>query len=160
FDESFGIALDFRWQPFGARFGADHGKNGRRSNDAAFARLGIFQFDFFQLFRARHFADLGLVENLDVAVGFYPTRKVVRHLHTVSPNEKKYFGRALRKEHRRLAGRIAAAGDNHSFVATKLTFQRGGSVISTYTFELFAALGFEPAIIRASRNEESFRAKH
>jgi hypothetical protein len=90
----------------------------------------------------------------------HPTRKVVRHLHTVSPNEKKYFGRAFGKEHSRLAGRIAAAGDNHSFVATKLTFQRGGSVINADAFELFAALGFEPAIIGTSRDEQSFRAKH
>src|SRR5205823_8031096 len=95
-----------------------------------------------------------------VVVSLHPPRRVVRHLHAVSPNEKKYFGRAFGKEHRRLAGGVAAAGDNHSFVATKLTFQRGRSVINADTFELFAALGFEPAIIGASRNQDRFCAKH
>src|SRR4029450_2434476 len=122
--------------------------------------LGIFQFDLLQLFSAGHFADLRLVEDVDVRARFHASRKIDRHLHIISPNEKKYLGRALGKEHRRLPGRVAAAGDNDRFVATKLTFQRGGSVVNTHTLELLAALGFEPTIIRASCNEESFCAKH
>src|SRR6202011_2225842 len=89
-----------------------------------------------------------------------PTRKIVRHFHILSPDEKEHFGRAVGKEHRRLAGGVAAAGDNDSFVAAKLTFQGGGSVVNADTFELFATLRFEPAIIGASCNEDSFCVKH
>src|SRR3984893_80503 len=78
----------------------------------------------------------------------------------ISPNEEQHFGRPLGKEHRGLAGGVAAAGDNNSFVATKLTFQRGGCVVNAHAFELFATPGVEPAIIRTSRDEESFCAKH
>ena len=58
FDESFVVALDFRWQPFSAWFRADHGKDSRRSNLSALACLRIFQLDLFELFSAKHLADL------------------------------------------------------------------------------------------------------
>src|SRR6266536_2285518 len=105
-DESFVISFDLCGQPLRAWAGADHRKHGRRPNDSALACLGIFQFDLFQLFSAEHFADLRVVENLDVFTGLHPTRKIVRHLvaNVVSPNEKEYFGRAVGKEHRCLAG--------------------------------------------------------
>ena len=148
FDESFGVALDFRWQPVGARSGADHGKNGRCSDNSAFASVRIFQFDLFQLFSARHFADLGLVKDLDVVAGLHPTGKIVRHLHTVSPNEKEYFGRALGKEHRRLARRVSTPGDNNRFIAAKLTFHRSRRVVNAHPLKLFTSLGFEPAMGR------------
>src|SRR5207249_10068710 len=62
--------------------------------------------------------------------------------------------------HRCLAGCVAAAGENNSFVATQLALQRGGSVINADTFELFAAFSVEPAIIGASGNQDSFCAEH
>ena len=75
-------------------------------------------------------------------------------------NDKQYLRRTFGKKHRGLPGRVAAAGDDHRFVATKPPLQRRGGVINARPFELFAALGFEPAIIRASRNQDSFCAKH
>ena len=75
FDESFFVPLNFRRQPLCAWAGADHGKNRRRLNDSALACLGIFQFDLFQLFSAGHFADLSVVENLNVFTGPPPDAK-------------------------------------------------------------------------------------
>ena len=90
FDESFFVSLNFRRQPLCAWACANHGKHRRRSNDSTLACLGIFQFDLFQLFSAGHFADLSVVENLNVFTGLHPTRKIVRHLagNVVSPNDK------------------------------------------------------------------------
>jgi hypothetical protein len=90
FNESFFVPLNFRRQPRCAWASANHGKHSRRSNHSALACLGIFQFDLFQLLSAGHFADLRVVEDLDVFAGLHPTRKIVRHLvgNVVSPNDK------------------------------------------------------------------------
>src|SRR4029077_755278 len=90
FDESFLVPLDFRRQPVCAWASTDHGKHRGRPNNSALARLGIFKFDLFQLFSAGHFADLRIVENLDVFTSLHPTRKIVRHLvgNVISPNDK------------------------------------------------------------------------
>src|SRR4029077_19499622 len=89
-DESLAVPLDFRRQPLCAWARADHGKHRGGSNDSALACLGIFQFDLFQLFSARHFANLSLLADLDVFASLHPTRKIVRHLvgNVVSPNDK------------------------------------------------------------------------
>src|SRR5437879_4740680 len=79
FDESFVVALDFGRQPVRAWACADHGKHSRRSNLSAFAVLRIFQLDLFELFSAKHFADLRLVKDLNVLTRLHSTREVVRH---------------------------------------------------------------------------------
>ena len=45
FDETFLVALNFRRQPFRAGRRADHRKNRRRLDRAAFTGLRVFQFD-------------------------------------------------------------------------------------------------------------------
>src|SRR5207248_1612199 len=89
-DKAFLVSFDLWRQPLCAWTGADHGKHGRRANDSALACLGIFQFDLFQLFSAGHFADLSVIENLNVFAGLHPTRKIVRHFvsNVISPNDK------------------------------------------------------------------------
>ena len=42
------VALDLGRQPVGAGLRADHGKDGGRLHRAAFAGLGVFQFDGFE----------------------------------------------------------------------------------------------------------------
>ena len=73
FDESFVVALNFLRQPFSAWFRADHGKDSRRSNLSALAGLRVFQLDLFELFSAKHLADLRLIKNLNVLLHLNPS---------------------------------------------------------------------------------------
>ena len=105
FDKSFFVALDLDWQPFGARDGADHGKDCRRFDNAPLASLGIFQLGFLERFVPRHFSDLGVIKNVDVRCRFHPSRKIGRHLGKIfSPNDEQHFGSAIGKKHCGLAG--------------------------------------------------------
>ena len=123
--------------------------------------FGIFQLDFLELFSARHFANLGVQRISMFSRASHSARKIVDIFEMiVAANDEQHFGGALGKEHRGLARRVAAAGDNHRFAATKLTFQRGGCVINANAFKLFAALGLQPAIVRAGRDQDSFRSQH
>ncbi|MEO7723610.1 MAG: hypothetical protein ABIU29_02815 [Chthoniobacterales bacterium] len=62
----------------------------------------------------RHFADFGLVKNLDVRLRCDAARKVIGHplAEIISPNEKKHPVRAFGEKHGRLSGRITRTGDD------------------------------------------------
>ena len=74
--------------------------------------------------------------------------------------DEQRFGRAIGKKHRCLAGGIATADDDHSFVAANPTFERRRGIVNADAFEPFAVLSFEPAIIGSGRNQNSFCAKN
>src|SRR6266496_3265186 len=161
FDEPFFVALDLEWQPLGAWNGADHGKNRRCSDNPPLAGLRIFQLGFFEHFAARHFSDLGVKENLDVVVRFHPPRKIARHFREiVAADYEQHFGGAVGKEHRGLAGRIAASSDDDGLAPTNLTLKRRRRVVNAHIFKFFAPLRIQPAVIRASRDQNAFCPEH
>src|SRR5215469_13339973 len=141
FDKSFVVALDFRRQPFGAWFRANHRKNSRCSKRSAFASLRIFQLDLFELFFAGHFADLCLVKDLNVLTRLHPTREIVGHFvgDIFSPNDEQYLGSALGKKHRGLTRGVAAPDDHNRFVATNLTFHCSRRIVNAHVLKLLAS---------------------
>ncbi len=129
-------------QPFGAGIGANHGKNGGRSDHAPFAGLGVFQLGFFQLFSRQTICESRCERESRCSLSLPPVAKDRSTSLERSPPRitRSDFGGAIGKEHRGLARRIAAAGDDDSFPATNLTFERGRGIINAHAFKLFAAL--------------------
>ena len=161
FDESFFVALDLERQPFGAWNSADHRENRGCLDNAPLTRPGIFQLRFFEHFVPQHFSNLGVIKNIDVVFRFDSPRKIARHFRKiVAADNEQDFGCAIGKKHCGLTGRIAAACDDDGFTATNLTFQRSRSIINPHILKLFATLRIQSAVIRASRDQNTFCAEH
>ena len=102
-----------------------------------------------------------MINNLDVVFRFDSPRKIARHFRKiVAADNEQDFGCAIGKEHCGLASRIAAACDDDGFAATNLAFQRSRSIINPHILKLFATLRIQPAVIRASRDQDTLCAEH
>ena len=107
---------------------------------------------------AGHSSNLSVVKDVDVLLCLHAARKIIRHFaRNIFPaNDEQHFRRAVGEEHRCLAGRVAAADDDHGFVSTNLAFERCSGVVNTDSFESLAIFGIEPAIVGAGRDEDGF----
>ena len=102
-----------------------------------------------------------MTKNVDVVFRFDSPRKIARHFRKiVAADNEQDFGCAIGKEHRSLAGRIAAACDDDGFPATNLTFQRSRSIVNAHILKLFPPLRIQPAVIRSGRDQDTFCVKH
>ena len=100
-------------------------------------------------------------EDLDVVLRLDPSGKITRHVfrNIIAPDHQQHFGRAIGKEHRGLAGRIAATSHDNGLLTTNLAFQRGRSVVKAHTFKLFATFRIQSPVIRARGDQDTFRSQ-
>ena len=106
FDKSFLVPLDFRRQPLCAWTSADHRENGRGLTTRR-SPVRCFPIRLAPAFCRRTSLRISVRrESRCFRLRLHATRKVVRHLvgNVISPNDKQYFGGAVGKEHRGLAG--------------------------------------------------------
>ena len=91
---------------------------------------------------ARHLANFGVAQNLDVVLRLDPSREVARHAlgEIVAADDQQNLLRAFRQKHRGLPRGVAAARHDHGGVAAQLALHRGGRVINAQALEIFAAL--------------------
>ena len=126
------------------------------------AGLRIAKLDFFELLITGHPPNLGAIKNVDVVLRLDAAGEIVGHVfrQIVATDNEQHLACAVGKKHRRLSGGVAGAGDDDGFVAANLAFERSRSVVHAQAFEFFAVLRFEPAIVGAGRDEDSFRAQN
>ena len=162
FNEALVIASDLRRQPFGAGTGADHRKNRWRSHYLAFAGFRVLQFDFLKFLIAGHSSNLRAVKDLNVVLCLHAAGQVIGHFarDVVAANNEHHFLCAVRKKHRGLTRRVAAAHHNHGFIATNLSLERRRRIINSNAFEFFPVVSFKPAVVCAGCNQNGFCAQN
>ncbi len=124
------------------------------SHHAALAGLSVFQFDFFELFSAKHFADLRLAKDLNVCARLAPVAKDSPTFYLAMFFPRTTSSTLAAPSERYIAAcpaELPLPTTTTVSIATKLAFHGRRGVVNAHVLKLLAPLGVEPAVIRTGR---------